>query len=122
MSSPGGAAALQERIDENPARFLAEIACRHACRAYQPEPPFVPEVDTISGPFGIQLSAVELSDQARCRPRADGHVPSHRGIPNLGDAKQRVQLYVESVTDAQGNELLREETCGQERNALPADR
>ena len=45
---------------------------------------------------------------------------THRGIPNLGDGKKRVQLYVESVTDAQGNELLRTETCGKDRNQLPA--
>ena len=87
---------------------------------YQPDPPFVPEADTVSGPFGIQLSAVELSDQDDAGLELT-LTATHRGIPNLGDGKQRVQLYVESVTDAQGNELMREETCGKERNMLPAD-
>jgi hypothetical protein len=118
MSGPNGAAPAEERIDENPARFLAEIGADTLPR-YQPEPPFLPDVDTVSGPFGIQLSAVELSDQADAGPELTISA-THRGIPNLGDGKQRVQLYVESVSDAQGNELLRDETCGRERNALPA--
>ena len=118
MSSPNGAAAPQERIDENPDRFLAEIAA-DTVPQYQPDPPFVPEADTISGPFGIQLSAIELSDQADAGLELTLSA-IHRGIPNLGDGKQRVQLYVESVSDAQGNELMREETCGKERNTLPA--
>jgi len=119
MSSPNGAAAPQERIDENPDRFLAEIAA-DSLPAYQPDPPFVPEADTTSGPFGIQLSAVELSDQDDAGLELT-LTATHRGIPNLGDGGQRVQLYVESVSDAQGNELMREEICGKERNTLPAD-
>ncbi|MGD2140561.1 MAG: hypothetical protein PVH25_09210 [Burkholderiales bacterium] len=118
MSSPNGAVAPQERIDENPTHFLREIGADTLPR-YQPETPFLPEADTVSGPFGIQLSAVELSDQTDAGLELTISA-THRGIPNLGDGKQRVQLYVESVTDAQGNELLRDETCGRERNALPA--
>jgi len=118
--SPSGTAAAepQERIDENPAQFLASVSA-DSLPEYQAEPPFLPEADTVSGPFGIRLSAVEQSDAG------DGGLAltidaTHRGIPNLGDGKERVQLYVESVTDAQGNELLRTETCGRERNPLPA--
>lgn len=119
-TTPSGNAAAtpQERIDENPAQFLASVSL-NALPAYQAEPPFLPEADTVSGPFGIRLSAVELSDaeDAGLTLTVDA---THRGIPNLGDSKERVQLYVESVTDAQGNELQRAETCGRERNSLPA--
>jgi hypothetical protein len=116
--SGNAAAAPQERIDENPARFLASVSA-DSLPVYQAEPPFLPEADAVSGPFGIRLSAVELSDagDAGLALTVDA---THRGIPNLGDGKERVQLYVESVTDAQGNELLRTETCGRERNPLPA--
>ena len=87
--------------------------------AYQPDPPFLPEVDAVSGPFGIRLSAVELG-------AADDSLEltitgTHRGIPNLGDAERRVTLYVDSVSDAAGNELLREESCGRERNDLAVE-
>ena len=119
MTPPGNAAAApQERIDENPAQFLASVSA-DALPAYQAEPPFLPAADTVSGPFGIRLSAVELSDAEDAGLALTVDV-THRGIPNLGDGKERVQLYVESVTDALGNELLRVETCGKDRNPLPA--
>jgi hypothetical protein len=115
----GSNAAQAERIDENPLRFMPAIDS-NALPPYQAEPPFLAEADTVSGPFGIFLSAVELASET------DGGLQLtvsgvHRGIPNLGAGKKRVQLYIEQVTDADGNELLREETCGKERNSLPAD-
>ena len=54
MTPSGNAAATpEERIDENPAQFLASISA-DALPAYQAEPPFLPEADTVSGPFGIR--------------------------------------------------------------------
>lgn len=113
----GGSAQPEERIDEHPHRYLPRVAPRQL-GAYTPEPPALPEVDAVSGPFGIQLSAVEASPE-------DGGLELtitgiHRGIPNLGDAGQRVKLYIDSVSDAAGNELLRAESCGRERNELAA--
>jgi hypothetical protein len=119
VSIPDAGSPPQERLEENPARFQAEITADNL-PGYQAEPPFVPEADSVSGPFGIRLTAVEIGDD----PDAGIELTvsaTHRGIPNLGDARQRVQLYIDSVSDAQGKELLREETCGQERNGLPAD-
>jgi len=115
----GSQASVQERIDEDPARFLPAIDSA-TLPPYQAEPPFLAEADTVSGPFGIRLSAVQLGSQP------DGGLQltvsgAHRGIPNLGEGKKRVQLYIEQVTDAGGNELLGEENCGKERNDLPAD-
>ncbi|MEN8800986.1 MAG: hypothetical protein ABF297_03325 [Thiogranum sp.] len=110
---------VQERIDADPARFLPVIDSA-ALPAYQAEPPFLAAADTVSGPFGLRLSAIELGSQPE-----DGLQLTvsgiHRGIPNLGAGKKRVQLYIEQVTDAAGNQLLREEPCGRERNSLPAD-
>lgn len=119
MSINGGASAQpEERIDENPTRYVSGVVPQ-ALAAYQPDPPFLPEVDVVSGPFGIRLSAVELN-------AADDSLEltitgTHRGIPNLGDAGQRVKLYIDSVSDAAGNELLREESCGRERNDLAVE-
>lgn len=116
---PDEATAAAERIDDNPAQFLPRLSA-DSLADYRAEPPFVPEADAISGPFGIQLSAVELVDDADVGLAVTvGAV--HRGIANLGEARDRVQLYIDSVTDASGRELLREETCGPERNALPAN-
>ncbi len=107
----------EERIDENPSRYVSGVAPQ-GLAAYQPEPPFLPEADVVSGPFGIRLSAVELG-------AADGSLELtitgiHRGIPNLGEVGERVNLYIDSVSDAAGNELLRGESCGQERSDLAA--
>jgi len=110
---------VQERIDEDPARFLPAIDSA-ALPPYQAEPPFLAEADTVSGPFGISLSAVQLGSgpDDGLQLTVSG---AHRGIPNLGDSKKRVQLYIEQVTDAGGNELLGGQSCGKERNNLPAD-
>ncbi|MGD8843660.1 MAG: hypothetical protein PVJ83_09320 [Gammaproteobacteria bacterium] len=118
VSTPGATAAPQERLEENPYPFATEVSADNL-PGYQAEPPFVPVADSVSGPFGIRLSAVELGEQDATGIALTVSA-THRGIPNLGDGKQRVQLYIDSVTDAQGNELLREETCGRDRNGLPA--
>ena len=118
FGSPNGGSNPQERIDENPATFLAELS-PDALQTYHPNPPFIPKADAVSGPFGLQLTAVELGDEDD-----EGLTltvsATHTGIPNLGSGNERVQLYVESVTDPSGRELLRAETCGTERNGLPA--
>ena len=117
LSSSGGHSAPQERIDENPAKFVDQISI-NAIPAYQAKPPFIPEADTVSGPFGIVLSAVELSDQKDASLELTVSA-AHNGITNLGKSEERVQLFVNSVTDAQGNELMRDESCGSNRNTLP---
>ena len=107
MSINGGSSAQpEERIDENPTRYVAGVVPQ-GLAAYQADPPFLPEVDVVSGPFGIRLSAVEFD--AADDSLALTITGTHRGIPNLGDAGQRVRLYIDSVSDAAGNELLREE-------------
>lgn len=118
LKSASGAAP-EERIDENPVHFAPAIDA-DSLPAYEAEPPFLAEADAVSGPFGIRLSAVELGDRPdeRLQLTVSG---VHRGIPNLGRAKERVQLRLEHVTDADGNELLREESCGRERNSVPAN-
>ena len=119
MSINGGSSAQpEERIDENPTRYVAGVVPQWLA-AYQADPPFLPEVNVVSGPFGIRLSAVEFD--AADDSLALTITGTHRGIPNLGDAGQRVRLYIDSVSDAAGNELLREESCGPERNDLAAE-
>ena len=118
FGSPNGGSNPQERIDENPTRYVAGVVPQ-GLAAYQADPPFLPEVDVVSGPFGIRLSAVEFD--AADDSLALTITGTHRGIPNLGDAGQRVRLYIDSVSDAAGNELLREESCGPERNDLAAE-
>ena len=118
FSSSGSPSAPQERINENPAKFVSQISI-NALPVYQAKPPFIPKADTVSGPFGIVLSAVELSDEENAGLELTASA-THNGITNLGKSEERVQLFINSVTDAQGNELMRDESCGSERNTLPA--
>jgi len=118
FSPSGSPSAPQERIDENPAKFVNQISI-NALPVYQAKPPFIPEADTVSGPFGFVLSAVELSGQKDASLELTISA-AHNGITNLGKSDERAQLFVSSVTDAQGNELMRDESCGSDRNTLPA--
>jgi hypothetical protein len=118
FSSSAGSSTPTERIDENPEKFVDNLSI-NALPDYQAKLPFTPNADTVSGPFGIMLSAIELSDQKDAGLELTVSA-AHNGIANLGNNEERLQLFIGSVTDAQGNELMREENCGRERNNLPA--
>jgi hypothetical protein len=117
VSQPA-AAPPAERIDSDPIAFVpsAEPA---ALPAYDPRAQFAEEVDQVQGPFGLRLNELRLGGEPGVGLElvVEGFV---NGIPNIADGDERVRLSVESVKATGGQELLRPETCGRERNGQPA--
>jgi hypothetical protein len=106
-----------ERIDTEPVAFLSSIT-PGSLPAYDPQAQFAEEVDQVQGPFGLRLGELRLSPDpaAGLELVVEGFA---REIPNTGASDERVRLFVDSVKSTGGQELLRPEACGRERNSLP---
>lgn len=112
-------AAPAEVIDKTPHVFVAQTGIGQV-PAYDPQGPFAEPADTMAGPFGIHLAGVRLTEAS---PQALELEIKAMGmkLPNIGDdPESMLALSIKSVRDKDGKELLREETCGRERNSLPA--
>ena len=108
-----------EQIETSPAKFEPAAAVA-TLGAYDPSAQFAEKVDVKAGPFGLRLDAIRLDSTAD-----DGLELVVAGfanaIPNLAASPDRAKLMIDSVTSATGQELLKHEDCGRERNAKPAD-
>jgi len=118
VRGPAAAAPPAERIDTEPLTFVPSLAPR-SLPAYDPQANFAEEVDQIQGPFGLRLGELRLSADptAGLELVVEGFA---KEIPNLGTSDERVRLVVDSVKSTGGQELLRPEACGRERNTQPA--
>ena len=119
----------QEQIlpEENVAKYLSRASHRDLA-AFDDEANQNFKADAQTGPFGVRVKALRLHS---------GEPDSNEGeiieieleatsgeIPNMGDPyagvsgtdDARGQLFVTTVTDRSGKNLLREETCGKDRN------
>ena len=107
-----------ERIDTEPLPVVPALTPR-SLPAYDPQANFAEEVDQIQGPFGLRLGEVRLSADpaAGLELVVEGFA---KEIPNLGGSDDRVRLVLDSVKSTGGQELLRPEACGRERNTQPA--
>ena len=117
VSGPA-AAPPAEQIDTAPVAFVPAIA-PGSLPAYDPQVPFAEEVDQIQGPFGLRLGELRLSADPAVGLELviEGFA---KEIPNLGASDERVRLVLDSVKSTGGQELLRPEACGRERNSQPA--
>jgi hypothetical protein len=108
-----------ERIDTEPVAFLPAVSLA-ALPAYDPQAQFAEEVDQIQGPFGVRLGELRLGGEAEAGLEAvvEGFANE---VPNVAGSDDRVRLLVDSVKSTGGQELLRPEACGRERNNQPAD-
>ncbi len=107
-----------ERIDTEPLVFAPSIT-PGSLPAYDPKEQFAEDVDQVVGPFGVRFSELRLgTDPAVGLELAVEGLAKE--IPNLGNADDRATLIVDSVKSTGGQELLRPETCGRERNTQPA--
>jgi hypothetical protein len=112
-------AAPAEEIDKTPRAFVAQTSVGQI-PAFDPQGPFAEPADVMAGPFGIHLAGVRLTEAS---PQALELEVKAMGmkLPNVGDdPESMLALSIKSVRDKDGNELLREEPCGRERNSLPA--
>jgi hypothetical protein len=115
-TQPSGPGA--ETLDTNPLKFepTASIA---ALDPYDPTIQFTGKVDVNVGPFGIRLDSIQLGSAAE-----DGLelvvAGFANGIPNIAAEPPRARLIIDRVTSTSGQELLKGEDCGRERNRMPA--
>ncbi|HKC09529.1 MAG TPA: hypothetical protein VKJ67_21835 [Methylomirabilota bacterium] len=116
----GGPAAAPpaEQIDTEPLPFVPSIT-PGSLPAYDPKGQFAEEVDQIQGSFGLRLGELRLSADPAVGLEMDVEGFA-KEIPNLGGSDERARLFLDSVKAAGGQELLRAEACGRERNTLPA--
>ena len=112
-----GSAPRGEQIDPTPTVFQSSVNASDL-PAYDPHAMFAEEVEAQQGPFGIRVDAIRLpSDPA---VGLEVTVVAFSGaIPNVVEGDE-ARLFVDSVRSTSGQELLRTEDCGKERNAQPA--
>lgn len=117
QQSPGEP--VKEMIDQKPQQFT-EVVVQDDVKAYDPKETFAREADATSGPFGISISAVR---ETKSEPRVIELELSAKGthLPNILNGADDVgALFVNSVKDRSGKELMRAERCGPDRNNRPA--
>jgi hypothetical protein len=116
--NPPGSEPPAERIDTEPVVFVPAVTTG-ALPAYDPQAQFAEEVDQIVGPFGVRLGELRLGTDpgAGLEVLVEGFAGD---VPNVGASEDRVRLFVDSVKGSGGQELLRREACGRERNDQPA--
>ena len=112
------ASAEPERIDRNPAKFTAE-ATPAQLTPYDQAAMFAEKVDRVEGPFGVRL------DEIRQGATADAGLELvvaafANAIPNVTGDGDRARLFIDGVKSHDGQELLRHEECGRNRNSEPA--
>jgi hypothetical protein len=107
-----------EEIDAPPPAFEPFVAASRL-QSYDPNATFAEKVDRITGPFGVRLDAIKQG--ATAEDGLELVVAAFSGaIPNLAAAGDRARLFVDSIKSDAGEELLRREECGRERNQQPA--
>lgn len=107
-----------ERIDSNPLVFQPAMSAS-ALSAYDPGAQFAEDVDQIQGPVGLRLAEVRLGStpDVGLELVVEGFAGA---IPNITDETGRARLFVDSVKSSAGQELLRSEPCGRQRNGEPS--
>jgi hypothetical protein len=106
-----------ERVDTDATAFVPVVQ-PSTLGAYDSAATFAEDVDRVEGPFGVRLGAMRLPSAQDSGLELD--VEAFAGaIPNITAGGERAQISVDSVTSVTGQELLRVEPCGRQRNAVP---
>ena len=106
-----------ERIDSQPVVFTPVVNAS-TLAAYDATAMFAEDVEQVQGPFGVRLAAMRVPAVADSGLEVE--VEAFAGaIPNAATGGERARLFVDSVTSVAGQELLRVEPCGRQRNAVP---
>ena len=117
VNEPGVAPAA-EHIDSDPVIFTASVTTE-TLPAYDPRAQFAEEVDQITGPFGLRVDQLRLGGEPGVGLElvVEGFA---NAVPNISGHDERARLVIDSVKGTSGQELLRPEACGRERNSQPA--
>lgn len=115
--APGGV--QEERLAESPHRFQEQVS-KAEIDAYDPSVTFAEPVDATAGPVGVRIAAVRIPQRSDGSERREIEIEAFAtGVPNLGDASDRVSLLITGVEGRGGEALLAKEHCGPDRNELP---
>ena len=117
VSEPG-VAQPAEHIDSDPVTFTESVTPEKLSR-YDPRAQFAAEVDQVTGPFGLRIDQLRVGGEPGVGLElvVEGFANS---VPNLSGNDERARLVIDSVKGTSGQELLRPEACGRERNSQPA--
>lgn len=110
FSSDQGTANLvqQEVLNDSPPVFTAAAIAQ--LRTFSAQDEFMDAVyKTVAGPFGVGVESLALKDG---KVEMKLGVKAY-GLPNLGDEAVPAELVITDVTDAQGNSLLPQRSCGE---------
>src|SRR5262249_29754485 len=118
MSRGGRQAQQAERIESQPVVFTPTVDASRL-PAYDANATFAEEVDQIQGPFGIRLTTMRLPSVPDSGLELEAEANAG-AIPNAAEGGERARLFIDSVTSTAGQELLRVEPCGRQRNAVPS--
>lgn len=104
----------EERLDDNPTPFFSQ----YALNKLQPfdrglNSSF--KASKVVGPMGVSVTQVGISEagELEFEITAEG-----QRIENLGNADDRLKLWITSVVDQNKAELLKQESCGKDRNQM----
>lgn len=106
----------EERLESSPAKFFDQLDFSSLGDFRDFKDPFF-KPDWTEGPFGIYIESLTLNKENEIEIfiKSEG-----REIKNIGNSEKRAYITITSVKKSNGEELLKEETCGKERNSLPA--
>lgn len=108
-----GADGSSDMIDEDPTKYVAAFSLSRLSD-FSDYVSFGESWDWTGGPFGLQVQRASLTPDGltEISLQAEG-----RDLKNLGNYGDQAVLVVESAEGDGGEELLRRETCGQDRNS-----
>src|SRR4030095_470471 len=83
-----------------------------------PRAQFAEEIDQTTGPFGLRVDQLRLGGEPGVGLElvVEGFASA---VPNISGHDERARLVIDSVKGTSGQELLRPEACGRERNSPP---
>jgi hypothetical protein len=105
-----------EQLETNPPKF-EPVASISGLGPYDPAAQFAEKIDVAAGPFGLRLDAIRLGGEAGLEVVVESFA---NAIPNIAAGPERAKLVIDSVMSTTGQELMKREDCGRERNNLPA--
>ncbi len=102
---------VEERLEEDPTRFVAVDGRELADYASFGKPFFAPQWQ--QGPFALSVASLTVDEDKRLQVNLKGE---GRGLPNLGARSRLVRMRVTDAVDETGTTLLDARQCGPSRN------
>ena len=124
-SKSGDAPDKEQTLEpEKVAKFLPAVS-HDDLQDFDPSQNFFYEEGAFSGPFAVKVNALRLwekdADVREIELEATSGEIQNMGIDSMNGGKPRAELFVTEVRGTDGGDLLRDETCGKDRNQQGAE-